>query len=174
MSAELYTEYAISAAIGLVISIVIIKAGSGPALFKIEDDESSGLSSDSAEPSSAPVNQIPIDQKIPIINEEYAKKKLAPMQNMLGLTDEQMSTAIKDTNEQIGKTSDMSQLDSGDTLNSIVDGVVLLVAIAFGCYAVNVFTRGDFGRILAAMFPVEMDSLKLKDYLEKFHFVQHK
>lgn len=175
MSVHINTEFAISALIGLVVSILLINVGSGPALFKDDEEEevndSTTVASKTAEEhlnSSAASTEL----SLPVINEEYAKKKLAPMQIILGLSDEQMSTAIKDTNKQISESTDTTQLDGSDNLNSFVDGFVIFAALIFGFYVINVFSHGDFGRMLSAMFPVEIDSLKLKDYLEKFHFVK--
>ncbi len=95
-------------------------------------------------------------------------KKLAPVQNILGLSDDQMGTAINNTNEQLANSLDSSKLDVSDNLNSLVDGFVFLVGVAFCCYAINVFTHGDFGRMLAGLFPVEAESLKAMNFLNNF------
>lgn len=105
-------------------------------------------------------------EKIPVINESHAMKKLAPLQNLLGLSDEQMSKVIQETNAEIAQ--DPSTLDAADSLSRSVDLFVFLCALLFGFYAINVWTHGDLGRMLLGFFPVEAASLKLADYLRDF------
>lgn len=168
VSGIVQSEYFYSAVIGLLASVVLIKAGSGPAVFNFKDDEDEA-------PPPQPENETPNqpatpveDEVIPQINEKYAMEKLSPVQNLLGLSDDQMGKAIKDTNAEILKSRDSAPLDASDNLNSLVDGFVFLVGICFGCYAINVFTQGDFGRMVAGMFPAEVSALKMKDYIDNF------
>jgi len=163
------SEYFYSAAIGLLVSVALIHLGSGPAVLNFKDDEDdapvvpTSVSESSQEPA-PPVT----DDVVPQINEKYAMEKLAPVQNLLGLSDDQMGKAIKDTNNEILKSRDTAPLDASDNLNGLVDGFVFLVGICFGCYAINVFTHGDFGRMVAGMFPAEVSALKMKDYIDNF------
>ena len=163
------SEYFFSAVIGLLVSVALVKLGSGPAVFNFKDDEDDAPTP--AEPRAASPNDAATpaaDDVVPQINEKYAMDKLAPVQNLLGLSDEQMGKAIKDTNNEILKSRDTAPLDASDNLNSLVDGFVFLVGICFGCYAINVFTHGDFGRMVAGMFPAEVSALKMKDYIDNF------
>ena len=157
------SEYFISAVVGLLFSLALIKLGSGPALLNFKDDEDE--TPNSINDQSAPSETSGV---VPQINKKYAMKKLAPVQNILGLSDDQMGKAIKDTNDEILKSHDSAPLDASDNMNSIVDGFVFLVGICFGCYAINVFTQGDFGRMVAAVFPAEVSALKMKDYIDNF------
>ena len=172
MSVLVLNDYVYSALAGLLISVAIIKFGSGPAVFNFKDEEEIDLKKDKEDSTQAAIAKeipsqpkdvdTPSNEELPKINEEYALKKLAPIQNFLGLSDEQMGRAIEDTNEEIVRMRDTSQLDISDNLNGIIDGIVFIVGIAFGCYAINIFTQGDFGRMVAAMFPDEVKSLKLR------------
>lgn len=134
-------------------------------------------------------------QLLPKINAEKALPKLEPLKHLFMLTDEQMEEAVRLTNMEIDNTNKDSTVQKGSRcrktttvkgeqnyLNCPVDDaidasdfyrtldwVVYLVAGIMACYAVNVYTRGDFGRILLGFFPNEFDSLKLKEYLQKFY-----
>jgi len=168
----LQNEYYVSAVIGLVVSIILIKLGSGPAVFKFTDDEEDDhKENDNTKATTSKLvegdSQEAVDAT-PQINKTYAMKKLAPVQNILGLSDDQMGTAINNTNEQLANSLDSSKLDISDNLNSLVDGFVFLVGVAFCCYTINVFTHGDFGRMLAGLFPVEAESLKSMNFLNNF------
>lgn len=165
------SEFYFSAAVGLVASIILIKLGSGPAVFKFNDDDEDNLEVPTQSHSSETVGAVSLEdvvEEVPQINKSYAMKKLAPVQNILGLSDDQMGKVIQDTNEQLVKSPDTSQLDVADNLNRLVDGFVFLVGIIFCCYAINVFSHGDFGRMLAGLFPIEADSLKITDFLNNF------
>ena len=168
----LQNEYYVSAAIGLVVSIIFIKLGSGPALFKFtDDDEDTPNGNDEIKATASKLDEGDSQEAVnaaPQINKTYAMKKLAPVQNILGLSDDQMGTAINTTNEQLANSLDSSKLDVSDNLNSLVDGFVFLVGVVFCCYAINVFTHGDFGRMLAGLFPVEAESLKVMNFLNSF------
>jgi hypothetical protein len=189
MSDPLSQELIAYAVTGLLASVVIVKLVSGPALFKIDSDEdgeqvSAPTEGITSSPSRAAVESKQAEaseratpdqsilsgtkdvEKIPVINEEYAKKKLAPLQNLLGLTDEQMSKAIKDTNNEIAH--DPSSLDASDNLARSVDVVVLIAGLLFCFYALNVYSHGDLGRMVLGMFPAELRALGIADYLEKF------
>lgn len=176
MEQELLT----AALTGLAASVVIIKLMSGPALFKIDEDSGRGehdvpvtqeeitKSNHGQEP--PVINTESKDQGtkelVAKINEERALEKLAPMKNIFGLSNEQLRQAIRETNDQIAK--DPAQLDGSDGATRLVDGIVLVAALLFFFYALNVFTRGDLGRMVLAMFPSEVASLKLSEYLMKF------
>ena len=169
-----HADFIYSAIIGVVISIALIKLGSGPALFPTSIADDSSLSTDvDVVPSQVSVPGI---EYVPVteINKNYALKKLAPIQNILGLSKEQMEEAINSTNnemkESCANTLDTAaKLDAASNMSSITDTVVLLVGLLFGFYVINTFSHGDFGRMIYGMFPDELDSLKLKDYLEKLH-----
>lgn len=162
------SEYFFSAVIGLLVSVALVKLGSGPAVFNFKDDEDDAPTPEPRAASPSDAATPAVDDVVPQINEKYAMDKLAPVQNLLGLSDEQMGKAIKDTNNEILKSRDTSPLDASDNLNSLVDGFVFLVGVCFGCYAINVFTHGDFGRMVAGMFPAEVSALKMKDYIDNF------
>lgn len=163
----LQSEYYLSAVVGLVASIIIIKLGSGPAAFKFKDDEEDDQE-ETKRSTRVDGNSVDVVNTATQINKTYAMKKLVPVQNLLGLSDDQMGTAIENTNEQLAQSVDTSQLDVSDNLNRLVDGFVFLVGVAFCCYAINVFSQGDFGRMMAGLFPEEAESLKIRDFLNRF------
>lgn len=107
------------------------------------------------------------DSNIPLINEDHALKKLSSIQGLLGLSDEQMQQAIRDTNNQI-TNKDTASIDAADNIRRSVDSFVLLAALIFGFYVLNVYSHGDFGRMIAGLLPTEVAALKLKDYFMNF------
>jgi hypothetical protein len=185
-----FTQELIAYAVtGLLASVVIVNLVSGPALFKLDTDtdgEQDSATNDSnasqpVRPTKANTPVIAPDttaqkqsilsdakdgEKVPVINEEHAKKKLAKLQHLLGLTDEQMSEAIKETNREIAQ--DPSKLDASDNLARSVDAVVLIAGLLFASYALNVYSHGDLGRMVLGMFPAELKALGMAEYLEKF------
>mmetsp|Transcript_22337 Transcript_22337/g.37367 ORF Transcript_22337/g.37367 Transcript_22337/m.37367 type:complete len:282 (-) Transcript_22337:650-1495(-) len=248
LAGNAHLDMLMSAGVGLVISVVIIKFGSGPAIFKIEDggedgesntigcstgnltetskltgmQESdpdhrklntmnSGTGKDSNDENTQGENKdtnerdetelddsepIPkerlkeflkddMEVSMPEVNAEHAMKKLAPYQKLLGLTDAQMKEAIDKTNKEIREESqhlynirnggsDTATLaaveyDWATLASKMLDILILLLGVLFGFMALNTFTKGDFGRMLTAMFPREMESLNLKDYLDNYH-----
>ncbi len=50
----------------------------------------------------------------------------------------------------------------------IVKVFITLSFVLFVLYAINVLTKGDFGRVLLGFFPTEMESIGLADYLIMF------
>jgi hypothetical protein len=179
MESELMT----AAVTGLVASVVVIKIMSGPALFTVDldGDENTGTGIDTGKPgekhfaevtqpdqsdASQVANASDQPQKVTLVNESRALRKLAPLKGVLGISDEQLSGAIKDTNQQI--KNDPSVLDAADSISRTVDFVVLIAALLFGFYVLNVFSRGDLGRVVLGFFPAEMSSLKLAEYLRNF------
>ena len=71
------------------------------------------------------------------------------------------STAIRD------KNNDRLQPEEPANWFKILDGFVIISLIAVFCYFFNHSTNGDFGRVLAGLFPREFKALGLKEYLEK-------
>jgi hypothetical protein len=124
-------------------------------------------------------DRIITDDKVIQIDKEKAMKKLATMQKFLGLTDKQMEDAITATNQEISSQNPASEepssatasapFDPAATASSIADIIIMLLAVVFGFVVLNVFSHGDFGRILTGIFPAEMSSLKVKEYLDNFH-----
>jgi len=48
-----------------------------------------------------------------------------------------------------------------------LSSILFFAACCAALYFINVATKGEFGRFIAGMFPVETAALKIKDYLEK-------
>ena len=205
-------ELLASAVTGLLVSVVIIKLASGPALFNLneeetelensqpvkgpivvpettvestketmyskdnnivsqpESDNSERVVNDATDPSrdrnECNAND-DSDSNIPLINEDHALKKLSSIQGLLGLSDEQMQQAIRDTNNQI-TNKDTASIDAADNIRRSVDSFVLLAALIFGFYVLNVYSHGEFGRMIAGLLPTEVAALKLKDYFMNF------
>jgi len=46
--------------------------------------------------------------------------------------------------------------------------ILNIIVFCFGVFAANVISKGDFGRFLVGMFPVEAEALKIKSWLESW------
>ena len=182
-----HADFILSAVVGLLVSIIFIKFGSGPAFFPKETEESDEpLHTKDATDNNKEVNYKRNQMEenfMPTINKEHALKKLTPIQNVLGLSKEQIANAIQMTNDEIANQTNggsetttnkaskegTMQVDMASTVVSIVDTVVLVSALLFGFYVINVASHGDLGRMVSAMFPEETSSLRMKDFLDNFY-----
>mmetsp|Transcript_18337 Transcript_18337/g.16619 ORF Transcript_18337/g.16619 Transcript_18337/m.16619 type:complete len:117 (+) Transcript_18337:1-351(+) len=65
--------------------------------------------------------------------------------------------------------TDSSELDTSDgfSISYIINKLISLLLIIIMGYVINIFTDGNFVRIIVAIFPKEFEVLGLKDYFEK-------
>lgn len=59
-----------------------------------------------------------------------------------------------------------TNLEETDAL-AWISWILFLALCAAGLYFLNVGSKGEFGRFIAGIFPVETSALKIKDYLER-------
>lgn len=150
-----YSDFIFSGVLGIVLFVVIMKYGSGtgkPVKLKADDDIVQPDSNDQPAFSSDNVDVLAKNSKI---------------QKMFNLTDDQMNEAVKATKKDLNKTSPEDEIG----WVTIVDKVIMLLLVGFMLFAINVLTHGEFGRVLLGFFPEEFESMKLTDYLKKFHIV---
>ena len=114
-------------------------------------------------------------------------KNLKKLQEILGVNEDQVREAIRKTrrvkfassSEQsntIGDNHHPKNINSRTGIESIdepynwarsFDFIILAILIGIFCFCVNKSTDGNFGRIVAAIFPREFGALGLKEYLER-------
>ena len=97
--------------------------------------------------------------------ENMAIKKSSKIAKVLGMSEEELRKAIHERptpNEAATATTS----DEGIDWIRIVDRGILVLLIVTFLYFANKSSNGDLGRILAALFPKEMEALGLKAKLE--------
>ena len=116
--------------------------------------------------------------------ESYVINKTRKLQKVLGMDEDDIRCAFRnksgnhptsDSEFYMGSTSTAVRDKNNDRLQpeepanwfKILDGFVIISLIAVFCYFFNHSTNGDFGRVLAGLFPREFKALGLKEYLEK-------
>jgi hypothetical protein len=74
---------------------------------------------------------------------------------------------------QPGAKEDLMGLDTQETDASMIEIVAHVIMgflfVFLVILAINILTKGDFGRLLLGLFPIEIEALKLRDYFMKFH-----
>lgn len=58
-------------------------------------------------------------------------------------------------------------VDPGASIVKLVEWGIFIFIFCAGIFALNEYTQGDFGRVVAGLFPREVAALGLKDFLEK-------
>ena len=123
-------------------------------------------------------------ENVPSSVEAYIINKTRKLQKVLGMDEDDIRDAFRnksvnylanDSESYMGSSSTAIRDRNNDRLQpeepanwfKILDGFVIVSLIAVFCYFFNHSTNGDFGRILAGLFPREFKALGLKDYLEK-------
>lgn len=157
-----YSDFLFSAGIGIVVFIVIIKFGvGGGKVPKVKVDE---VNDD--------VLPLQDEQKQPVamIDEKEFMAKNKKLQKMFNLTDDQFKEAIETTNKDM---SAASRVDDEVNWFTIIDKIIFLALVIFLLVAGNILSHGELGRILLGFFPDEFASLKLTEYLEKFHLIHN-
>ncbi len=149
------SDIILSIFIGGILSIVIIASSSTKPTNKIESKITNSHEN--------------IEDKFPLINESISTEKLKSVQKMFGLSEEQFHSAIQDTNDSLKMENSVQRPEDEITWFSILDSVIFVALICFSLYFINVVSHGDFGRMLLALFPKEFDSLKMTEYIRKYH-----
>lgn len=150
-----------SVVFGGILSLVIITNGSSKkAIEKRSDTETEVDVNDG-------VSSKILATQIPLINESKFNQKSKKFQELIGLSEEQIHTAVELTNNSI-KVGDVRSEDDV-TWFSILDSLIFVSLICFSLYFINVVSHGDFGRMLLALFPKEFESLKLTEYIRNYH-----
>jgi hypothetical protein len=147
----------LSILIGGVLSIIIIIISSST--------KSSGNNNESKISDSIEV----INNKVPLINEPIFKEKSKRIQEMFGLSEEQIHNALQETNNSLKIEKINAQPEDEVSWFSILDSAIFVSLICFSLYFINVVSHGDFGRMLLALFPKEFESLKMTEYIRKYH-----
>lgn len=157
MSSVVYSDFIFSGALGIVLFVVIMKFGSGGGKHPQVKKDDDIVVPDVAE------NEPSIENSVDMLT------KNAKIQKMFNLTDEQMKEAVDATKRDLSKTSPDDEVG----WVTIIDKIILLLLVVFVLFAINVLTHGEFGRVLLGFFPQEFESLKLTEYLKKFHIVHN-
>jgi len=99
------------------------------------------------------------------------------VEKALGLSDAMREQMRHEVKERMAKSKDgdlLSATDSVEPLNAVkvLEWLIFLCIMGLGCYALNEYTKGDFGRVVAGFFPRETAALGLQRYLETKHLTQ--
>jgi len=98
-------------------------------------------------------------------NEEKLIKKTAFLQKKFGIGEDDIKRAIKDTRKDLLNKN--HNLEDSLSIWKMVDWFIYLALFCGFCYFFNVSTNGDFGRVIAGLFPREIETLGLKKVLEQ-------
>lgn len=113
-----------------------------------------------------------LDKYLNESNDENLIKKTQFLQKKFGVSEDDIKKAIKQTRNELNDKKGFSNMDESISIWKMIDWFVYIVLIFGACYFFNVSTKGDFGRVLAGMFPREFETLGLKKYLEKLNTKQ--
>lgn len=165
-------DFVLSALAGLIFSLFVVYFGNSPSLFKQDDNFSDSNENKTDSIKSTMQEDSP---KLATINKQYTSAKLSNLQKILALSDSQMDDAINKTNKELlqqGSTPTETMCDEGFNYSEMLDTVFFLFSIILGFFAINTLTYGEFGRVLVGLFPTEVDSLNIRNYLEKYHILK--
>lgn len=104
----------------------------------------------------------------------YAAHKRKKLSKLLGIPDDDVLDAVRDSS--ISNSGNISATWHGNCGTSfdepikwttLVDGVVVITLVGVLFYALQVSTEGTFGRMVAGIFPREMEAIGLKSFLER-------
>ena len=98
--------------------------------------------------------------------------KLKQFQKDFNVSDDTVKKAIEQTAKQqaSGMDSNLAQAMDGPVITWVrmLDIVVLALLLLIGAYWMNLTSHGDAGRVLLNMFPRELKTMGLDDYLRNF------
>jgi hypothetical protein len=106
-----------------------------------------------------------LDKYLSEDNEEKLIKKTAFLQKKFGIGEDDIKRAIKDTRKDLLNKN--HNLEDSLSIWKMVDWFIYLALFCGFCYFFNVSTNGDFGRVIAGLFPREIETLGLKKVLEQ-------
>ena len=107
-----------------------------------------------------------LDKYLNESNDDDIVKKTQFLQKKFGVSEADIKNAIKQTRKDLNDKNSFN-MDESISIWKIVDWIVYIILIVAACYFFNVSTKGDFGRVLAGMFPREFETLGLKKYIER-------
>lgn len=182
-----FSDYLISAVVGFVLAILIVACAANS---KSESDfgtDRTKENDDSEKIGSCIEDEV--NQQRSVFenggsfkfNADQTASKLAPIQKLLGLSDEQIRTAIDQTNFEMSSdefqdelkndASDASQALNEFRANEILDIIVYVGGTILIIYFFNSFSEGDFGRMLAGLFPAEASAIKtMLSHIQRYFF----
>lgn len=154
-----YTDYVLSAALGVVLSVVLIHVASGPQKkFKI-DEYSKDDDTEQRNVALRLKKQVLLDENKVLENSEFVR-------DVLGITSEQLKEAVHMTNEELKQDQDKTEVTTGimDSTSSwtwIMDALVTVAVLALCFQSFDIMLKGDLGRMVIGMFPREAESIAL-------------
>jgi len=80
---------------------------------------------------------------------------------------EEMKDEMKRQMKKGSLNERMETVDPGASIVKLVEWGIFIFIVCAGIFALNEYTQGDFGRVVAGLFPREVAALGLKDFLEK-------
>lgn len=106
-----------------------------------------------------------------LLNEDKVLKSTLRLRKVLGMSEEQIREAVQLTNTEIAEGKIPQSFHDEISWFKIFDILMFVsLLIVLGLF-LNVATRGEFGRVLVGFFPKEFESLKLKDYLQRYQWI---
>ena len=106
----------------------------------------------------------------------YVTKYAKQLTKVLGIDESEVLDAVRTANQTSSSSSQSkafwqrdgtTMMDQPTNWVKILDTCIFLVMIAVFCYFVQLSTQGNFGRVLAGIFPREFETLGLKQYMER-------
>ena len=168
----------ISIVLGVILFVVIFyynnNSNSKPTIVKQEDTSAAASSSKEEEDTNNETNEEKelrlknkelLDNYLSEDNEEKLIKKTAFLQKKFGIGEDDIKKAIKDTRKDLLNKN--HNLEDSLSIWKMVDWFIYLALFCGFCYFFNVSTNGDFGRVIAGLFPREIETLGLKKVLEQ-------
>ena len=107
----------------------------------------------------------------------YVTKHAKQLTKVLGIDESEVLDAVRNAKQSSSTTtptpfwqrggSTTTTFDEPTNWVKILDTCIFLIMIAVFCYFVQLSTQGNFGRVLAGIFPREFETLGLKTYMER-------
>ena len=93
------------------------------------------------------------------------------VEKALGLNDELRDQMKRHVKEEMARQQEkgLANMDYDEPISAVklLEWVIFACIVVLALYALNEYTQGDFGRVLAGMFPKEAKALGLTSYLER-------
>jgi hypothetical protein len=154
---ETCEDFVLSIVVGGLLSFVLIHFGSKKTVVSEKVKEIfEGTNSEENDES-----KVSKEEQTVFINEQSFIEKTKKIQKVLGLTEEQIKEAIKETNDQLKKGVSNDVVEDSFSWASVMDGCVILFVVIAVCQSINIMTHGDFARAMAGFFPNEVESIKV-------------
>lgn len=155
-------DIAVSAGTGAVLAIGIIVFLSffpgEPFQYKVDSETQGAVESTTGEEN---LKTDPAELQ----RQEERVSKSKKLQKLLGLNDVELKKAL--TSSRNSRSEDDSTDNDTSSLSfcRVVELFLYIALVLLLFFIVNVFTQGDFGRVLVGIFPVEFERLGLVEYL---------